>query len=242
MLRHYGKGRTYKHNIYLASILSTVAGIVNITGWLALGILTTNVTGHFVFLSEEIMLHNYQIALSFILLINAFLLGAFTSSYLMERGRHNKNKHFVSYVLPIGMEVVALLLVAFSDILFMQIRPLGLAMLLLFSMGLQNALVTQVSQSIVRTTHLTGLFTDLGIELSQLIFYKKSEERRVLKHSLFLKIMIITGFTLGGIIGGLLFNNYELKTLFLAVIILLIVLLYDAISIRKRFKKDRKYS
>jgi hypothetical protein len=30
----------------------------------------------------------------------------------------------------------------------------------------------------VRTTHLTGLFTDLGIELSQLFFYKKADDKR----------------------------------------------------------------
>jgi uncharacterized membrane protein YoaK (UPF0700 family) len=47
---------------------------------------------------------------------------------------------------------------------------------MLFAMGMQNAMVTKISQSIVRTTHLTGLFTDLGIELSQLFFYKKIDE------------------------------------------------------------------
>jgi uncharacterized membrane protein YoaK (UPF0700 family) len=50
--------------------------------------------------------------------------------------------------------------------------------LLLSSMGVQNSMVTQISNSIVRTTHLTGLFTDLGIELSQLFFYKKPNERK----------------------------------------------------------------
>lgn len=43
-----------------------------------------------------------------------------------------------------------------------------IAFYLLFAMGLQNALVTKISNATVRTTHLTGLFTDLGIELSQL--------------------------------------------------------------------------
>lgn len=43
-----------------------------------------------------------------------------------------------------------------------------IAFSLLFAMGLQNALVTKISNATVRTTHLTGLFTDLGIELSQL--------------------------------------------------------------------------
>ena len=50
---------------------------------------------------------------------------------------------------------------------------------LLFVMGIQNSLVTKVSVSVVRTTHLTGLFTDLGIELSQLFFYRQ------INHSIF---------------------------------------------------------
>ncbi len=49
-------------------------------------------------------------------------------------------------------------------------HPHIIAYVLLFAMGLQNALVTQISKSTVRTTHLTGLFTDLGIEISKLIF------------------------------------------------------------------------
>lgn len=239
MLRPYGSGRTYKHNIYLASTLSSVAGIVNITGWLALGLLTTNVTGHFVFLSEEILHQNFQISISFFLLINAYLFGAFASSFFMERGRYNTNKHFVSYILPLCIEIAALLLVAFSHSIFHdpEIYRIRLAMVLLFAMGLQNALVTQVSRSVVRTTHLTGLFTDLGIELSQLLFYKRTEEKRILKHSVFLKIMIIAGFTLGGVIGGLLFGYYHLRALLLAVAILLGVMLYDTLSIKKYIKQ-----
>ena len=56
-----------------------------------------------------------------------------------------------------------------------------IACILLFAMGLQNSLVTKASQSVVRTTHLTGLFTDLGIELSQLFFYRKTIEALQLK-------------------------------------------------------------
>lgn len=242
MLRHYGSGRTYRHNIYLASTLSIVAGIVNITGWLALGVLTTNVTGHFVFFSEEIVYQNYQIALGFILLTSSFLLGAFMSSYFMERGRYNNQKHFVSYILPICIEIFAILCVALSDEFLENPEnpPVWLAMLLLFAMGLQNALVTQVSRSVVRTTHLTGIFTDLGIELSQLLFYKSSEDRSTLKYSVFLKLMIIIGFSLGGGIGGFGYTLFGLKSLLFVVVILIAVLLYDNISIRKYIKQTRE--
>lgn len=47
MFRHQGKNRTLKHNLQIATVLSFVAGIVNVTGFLAIQQLTTNVTGHF---------------------------------------------------------------------------------------------------------------------------------------------------------------------------------------------------
>lgn len=239
MLRHYGSRRTYKHNIYLASTLSLVAGIVNITGWMGLGVLTTNITGHFVLLSEEVLHRNVQVVISFLLLLTAFLFGAFVSSLFLEAGRYKTKRHLVRYILPISLEIIILTFVALSDIIFGSIEEytIQLAMLLLFAMGLQNALVTQVSRSVVRTTHLTGIFTDLGIELSQLIFYKKSEDRRELKHSLFLKIMIIGGFTTGSIVGGLVYNIYQFKTLFLTVFILLAVLTYDNIFVWRYMKR-----
>lgn len=60
MFRHQGKSRTYVHNLKLASMLSFVAGIVNITGVLSVKVLTTNVTGHFAFFSEDISNKQYD--------------------------------------------------------------------------------------------------------------------------------------------------------------------------------------
>jgi uncharacterized membrane protein YoaK (UPF0700 family) len=49
MFSHTGKNRTLKHNLKIASLLSFVAGIVNVAGFLSVQRLTTNVTGHFAF-------------------------------------------------------------------------------------------------------------------------------------------------------------------------------------------------
>ena len=67
---------------------------------------------------------------------------------------------------------------------------------------MQNSLVTQISASTVRTTHLTGLFTDLGIELSQLFFHNKEEHRKLLWNSIKLRLTIILFFFAGGVFGG----------------------------------------
>src|SRR5690606_20986474 len=112
--------------------------------------------------------------------------GAFISSLIIEW--ISKYKPQTSYIIPIIIEITILLAVSFSSFLMPKEHPfisIILASALLFSMGLQNALVTRVSQSVVRTTHLTGLFTDLGIELSQLFFYRKRPEKIRLNKSIF---------------------------------------------------------
>lgn len=96
-----------------------------------------------------------------------------------------------------------------------------------FCYGNPNSLVTKISQSTVRTTHLTGLFTDLGIELSQLFFYKKPEETKRLKTSIYLRLSIISFFFVGCFSGGFLYSYIKMKTLLVSVFFLLIALMYD---------------
>lgn len=195
MFKNRSKGRTFNQNVRLAGLLSVVAGVVNIVGILWLKTLTTNITGHFSFFSEELFSANYKMASISILFLLSFLTGAFLTNTFMEFS--SKGKTYFSYRTPLTIEVILLSLVAFSEVFFESI-PLAIPCTLLLAMGLQNALVTKVSRSVVRTTHLTGIFTDLGIELSQLIFHKKKKEQKYLKRAIMLKFVIIFGFFGGG--------------------------------------------
>jgi len=40
-------------------------------------------------------------------------------------------------------------------------------------MGMQNALITKLSNAEIRTTHLTGMVTDIGIELGKLLYWNR---------------------------------------------------------------------
>ena len=84
VFRHRGKSRTLIHNLKLASLLSFVAGIVNVTGLFAIQTLTTNVTGHFAYFADELSRNHVATALSFLLYILAFFAGAFLSNLLVE--------------------------------------------------------------------------------------------------------------------------------------------------------------
>lgn len=221
MFRHRDRGRTFVHNVQLAALLSIVAGVVNIVGVLSFKTLTTNVTGHFAFFSEELFSNNYGLAFLSIIYVISFFLGAFLANTTMEMT--SRGAAHYSYMLPLSIEIFLLVLVTFSPANYAVV----FSCVLLMAMGLQNALVTKISGSVVRTTHLTGLFTDLGIELSQMIFYKKSNERKRLKRAILLKAIIIGGFFCGGIIGALMYGWFDRRTLCLPIFILLVALYND---------------
>jgi uncharacterized membrane protein YoaK (UPF0700 family) len=230
MFTHKGKTRTLKHNLRIASLLSFVAGIVNVGGFLAVQRLTTNVTGHFAFLVEEIFELNFWQGFVYFLYIFSFFLGSFVSNLIVEI--ISKISDRLIYVIPIIIESIILLLLAVFGQFLISKNPNLLACSLLFAMGLQNSLVTTISNATVRTTHLTGLFTDLGIELSQLFFYKQKEQKSKLYSSIKLRLTIITFFFIGGLLGGILYSTLQLYVLAIAAAVLIIGLIFDNLKLR----------
>jgi uncharacterized membrane protein YoaK (UPF0700 family) len=236
MFRHKGETRTLEHNLRVASLLSFVAGIVNVAGFLAVQRLTTNVTGHFAFFVDEIFKLNFWKGIIYFLYIFSFLLGSFVSSLIVESV--SKSNDRLNYIIPIIIESLILFTVAIFGQFLISHNPNLIAFSLLFAMGLQNSLVTKISNSIVRTTHLTGLFTDLGIELSQLFFYNQKDQKDKLYSSIKLRLTIISFFFLGGLLGGIFYTTIKLYVLIFAAIILLIGIIYD--DLKPKLLMERK--
>lgn len=230
MFRHRGKTRTLTHNLRIASLLSFVAGVVNVAGFLAVQKLTTNVTGHFAFFVDEVFKLNLWEGFIYFLYIFFFFLGSFFSNLIVEIV--SKVNDRLIYTIPIIIESIILISVAIFGQQLVLETPNILAFLLLFAMGLQNSLVTTISNATVRTTHLTGLFTDLGIELSQLFFYKLQEQKEKLYSSIKLRLTIISFFFLGGLLGGIFYSTINLYVLAIPASFLLIGLIYDDIQLK----------
>ena len=234
MFKHKGKARNFKHNLAIASTLSFVAGIVNAVGFLAVARLTTNVTGHFAFMVEEAVRFRFNQAVFFLIYILMFLFGAFFSNISIEIT--NRINYKYKFIFPIIVEILILTLLAFISREIVENYPNIIACSLLFAMGLQNSLVTTISNSVVRTTHLTGLFTDLGIELAQLFFYKLGEERTKLVQSIRLRLAIIGSFFIGGAVAGTLYSIYGMKTILIGSATLFIGLVIDTLIVKIKQK------
>ena len=241
MFRHQGKSRTLEHNLRIATVLSFVAGIVNVTGFLAFNQLTTNVTGHFALFIYDVANFEFWKGTIYFLYIFSFLIGSFLSSLLIEK--YKENKRLNVFVIPTILESMILISIGvLSNLLIIESANLIIC-LLLFAMGLQNSFVTKISNAVVRTTHLTGLFTDLGIDISQLFFKKLQSQREKLKSNIKLRIFIISFFFAGGLVGGFFYSevNIQLNTLIIGAIILLASLFYDDFRY-KVIKTKRKYT
>ena len=114
-------------------------------------------------------------------------------------------------------------LLLFSSIYFLSNDSLNGHYLASAACGLQNALATTFSGAVIRTTHVTGIFTDLGIMLGAKLRGEEFDKRKAL-----LFLLIILGFVLGGTFGAYLFSVLKFDALFIpAGICLLLALCYS---------------
>jgi uncharacterized membrane protein YoaK (UPF0700 family) len=234
MLKHTGIHRTHIHNVRLAVLLSLTAGLVNAEGFLGFAVLTTNVTGHAAFFAEKASINDWSAAWVIALWMLSFLGGAFLSGAIISV--IGKNQRY-SYLLPVLLAITILVAIALAGHHYQDDETARriFAGSLLFAMGMQNALVTVVSGSVVRTTHLTGTFTDLGIELARMLVGPRAG-KAALKPGILLKTLIIFFFIAGALGGAYVFRSIGFSSFFLPAFILVFALVYDIVRVNvKRY-------
>lgn len=237
MLRHTGPQRNYKHNLRLAILLGLNAGFINGSGLMAFSILTTNVTGHAAQLAVDVATGQMAKARMVIFWLLSFLAGAFFCGVISRVGR---GKPF-AYTAPILLMMAIIFLLAISPSHNAISQKQYWAASLLFAMGMQNALVTIISGAVVRTTHLTGMFTDLGTDLSNIIF-QGGKKNDTLRRRIILRLNIIVFFIVGGIVGSVLFLEYGFSAFYVSIGLLLIALFYDYFRMKVLISMRRKAS
>jgi uncharacterized membrane protein YoaK (UPF0700 family) len=219
MFSHEGSARSDRQNRFMAGYLAFVGGFVNSCGFVLVGIFTSHVTGNVGRLANDAALGHYSAALAALTMVVAFFGGAFLVSVLVES--HVFNRRSRAYATALSIE--ALLLGAFALLSFLtasahlRVRDAD-ALILCAAMGMQNALVTRLSGAVVRTTHLTGVVTDLGIESARwfrywrrtvsevthisLIFQGEAPERPQ-SQKILLLVTIASSFLSGATIGAM---------------------------------------
>jgi len=184
--------------------LAFVGGIVNVVGLLGFEHqAVTHLTGTTSMLAAALAAFDVSSALHFAAIIGAFVVGTVLSGFIIQDSTLQLGRRYG----------VALLL---ESILLCLAVPL-LKRHSLFGLysascacGLQNAMVSTYSGAVVRTTHISGMFTDLGIFLGHSLRGLPVDSRR-----LRLCFLIISGFLCGGIAGAVAFQQLSYSALFI---------------------------
>ena len=206
-------------------MLAFIAGIVNVVGLLGFEHQAiTHLTGNTSLLAEALATLNISATLHFAALIGAFVAGTAMSGFLIQDSTLQLGRRY-------GVALLLVSLLLFASVPLLQHRSVYGMYAAACACGLQNAMVSTYSGAVVRTTHLSGMFTDLGIFLGHALRRIPVDTRR-----LKLCFLVISGFLCGGIAGTFGFNIFGYSALLFPASLTAVVSIAYGLY---RFHKDR---
>lgn len=234
MLRKFSSSRTVAENIKLGALTAFVAGMVNVASLLLFFAFTSNVTGHYAIIAAEVAKGNFYQTAVVLAWIFAFFLGSFTANALVIN--LSRWSRYVAHAAPLVLEIACLMAVGiYGQYHYRETLSETelLLVLMLFAMGLQNGLTVSISNFMVKTTHLTGATTDLGVLASMLLKREHRQDPQLVGR---FKLMasIAAAYTVGAMIAGFSCVHIGFKTFYVVSGLLVMVILYDLYEMHVR--------
>jgi uncharacterized membrane protein YoaK (UPF0700 family) len=219
--------RNANSNLRLGCVLAGIAGATNAGGFLAVGQYTSHMSGILSSVADNLVLGQLTLAAAGLSLVMAFLLGSMTTAWMVNWAQRREMRS--AYARPLLVEAALLLVFGIFGTAINHFAGLLVPMtvvLLCYIMGLQNAVITKVSHSEIRTTHVTGLITDLGIELGKMLYFNRSPfPNKVVanRHKVRIHGLLVASFFGGALLGALGFKTLGyIATVPLALLLLVI--------------------
>ncbi|GAB3252205.1 YoaK family protein [Chitinimonas naiadis] len=207
-----GHQRDQRSDRHLGIVLAFVAGAINAGGFLAVGQYTSHMSGIVSGMADSLALGQWWAVWPALAAVLSFLLGAATTAILINWAARRQLRS--RYALNLLLEALLLLVFGLAGTHLAEIGELlvpATVLLLCYIMGLQNAMITKVSGAVIRTTHVTGLTTDIGIELGKLCYLNRGDPSlpavRANRVKLMLHTALLMSFLVGGIVGALGFKH-----------------------------------
>jgi uncharacterized membrane protein YoaK (UPF0700 family)/anti-anti-sigma regulatory factor len=237
---------SFRQKSKLAISLSWIGGYVNVVLMLTCGVFASHMTGNSTRFGELLASGQLALAGHFGLLILMFWFGAVASAIMTESAQRRGVRS--KYILPMAVEgillsTIAILLTRYVRGSVWTNETHFMADLAAFTMGLQNATITEISGAVIRTTHLTGVVTDFGLEGVRFLNWYLDRTRgrqwqrtgRVLRVSqrhptaqrLYLLFCVFWSFILGAVMGTLVYTRHPGAALLLPVAFVMWIILMD---------------
>jgi len=209
LLHLTGQHRTPSVDRLFGLLLAFNAGAVNAGGLLVVHMYTSHMSGFASQLADGLILGSMPLVLGALGALLAFVVGAATTAVIVHWARRHRLRS--AFAMPLMLEAALMLvfgLLGAITLTWPTLFAVPLTVLLLsYIMGLQNGLSSSMSNGKMRTTHMTGHVTDLGLELGRLVFRNQRDTPAALRvranrAALRLYAGLLLMFIAGGLVGA----------------------------------------
>jgi uncharacterized membrane protein YoaK (UPF0700 family) len=195
-----GHRRSDQADFALATVLAALAGAANAGGFFALGQYTSHMTGYLSQLADNLVILGWKAVFVSCLAASAFVAGAAFSTVLINWARQRDER--MQYALPLAVQGAFMVAFGFGGMFTGELWRLFSLSCLCFIMGMQNATITKISGARIRTTHVTGMVTDIGIEIGRAVFGLAGTGVRADPEKLRILLRLVGAFVGGGVVGA----------------------------------------
>lgn len=201
-------------NIVIWFTLAFQAGAINANAILFCGRFVSHVTGLFTWFGIDAGRANAREALGILIVPLFFILGTMLSAFLIDRrmlkGLPPRSSSVLFVMSALNLAIMAIVDIdGFAARGTLGFEDYALLTAMCFVSGLQNALITSASGATVRTTHLTGTSTDLGIGLIRVFFHLDREARAKEIRANWMRLGLIASFSLGATAAAFIYLDYR---------------------------------
>lgn len=215
-------------NMFIWFLLAFQGGAINTGGFLTVHRFVSHVTGFATLAGVAGANTHWSEMMGMLLVPVAYIFGAMFSAWCVERRRIHNQSPLYSLVFSFMLISLSFVAIAGTMGVFGNFgEPLNLTrdylllFILSFTCGLQNAVISSASGAVIRTTHLTGLVTDLGIGIVRILSLESGHKHEVFAN--WTRLGIFFSFFLGSLISGVIYLKFHFFGFYLPVCICLFV-------------------
>lgn len=244
---HCDQNDLYKTKyVAIWSALSFKAGFINAAGFLSTGSFVSHVTGFGTQVGLSLAHADYVFGFGLFAIPVTFILGGVITSFILDRPYAKNeipNYPVVQFIITFFLGLVAYLgaVKYFSNQTpsFSKNEELVIISLVCLVCGLKNSLTTWATGGKIRTTHLTGLSTDIGLNFlrtfkKQNHHWRYPESRKVN----WIRIFTFIAFSVGSFISAIMFSYLGYR-IFLIPFVMSLIFLVISIVHREIEKRER---
>lgn len=202
--------------------LCFLGGLVNSVSFLEFSYTVSHFTGYVSKIAIGVGNKDYLQVITLFAIMFFFIAGAIISGLIVDGREFNLKRRYGFTILAIGVTLILLHIFFKKSFIFFYYLP--------FMVGLQNGLFISYKGVVVRTTHISGSITDLGVYIGHYLKGKKES-----KWKIYFCLFTILIFFLGSLIGLILSKVFHQKV-FIIVGVLYIVVSIIYFHLRYRYR------